>query len=89
MSKYAKKNNRLTIILVTVVFVLITTLAVMITAVSQRSKYEKQIEELQVSHEAEMEALRDELYGNYVTQMAQMEQYYEYGGDVDQIEREA
>jgi hypothetical protein len=36
-----------------------------------------------------MEALRDELYGNYVSQMAELEQYYEYGGDVDQIEREA
>ena len=89
MAKYAKKKNYLTNILIGVVFVLVIFIAVMVTAVTQRTKYEQQIEELQASHEEEMEALRDELYGDYVSQMAEMKQYYEYGGDVDQIEQEA
>ena len=89
MAKYAKKKTRLTGVLLVIVFVLILVIAVMVTAVTQRAKYEKQIEELTANHEAEMEALRDELYETYVSQMAKMEQYYEYGGDVDQIELEA
>lgn len=89
MAKYTKKKNYLTNILLAVVCVLVVVIAVMITAVNQRAKYEKQIEELKVTHEEEMEALRDELYGDYVSQMAEMKQYYEYGGDVSQIEREA
>lgn len=89
MAKYAKKKTRLTGVLMVIVFILILVIAVMVTAVTQRAKYEKQIEELTTTHETEMEALRDELYENYVSQMAKMEQYYEYGGDVDQIEQEA
>jgi hypothetical protein len=89
MAKYIKKKNQLINVLLIIIYVLVIFIAVMITAVTQRTKYEKQIEELKVSHEAAMEALRDELYEDYVSQMAQLEQYYEYGGDVDQIEREA
>jgi hypothetical protein len=89
VAKYAKKKNYLTNILIGVVCVLVVVIAVMITAVNQRAKYEKQIEDLKVTHAEEMEALRDELYGDYVSQMAEMKQYYEYGGDVSQIEREA
>lgn len=89
MAKYAKKKSHLTTVLMVIAFVLVLVIAVMVTAVTQRAKYEKQIEELTTAHETEMEALRDELYENYVSQMAKMEQYYEYGGDVDQIEQEA
>lgn len=71
------------------IYILILALAVSITAISQRAKYAKQIAEINTNHEAEMEALRDELYENYVSQMAELEQYYEYGGDVSQIELEA
>ena len=60
-----------------------------VTTVNQRAKYEKQIEELNTNHEAELEALRDELYESYISKMAELEQYYEYGGDVEQIELEA
>lgn len=90
MAKYAKKKKtRLTTALMIVIFALVIFIAVMVTAITQRSKYEKQIEELVANHEVEMEALRDELYGNYVSSMAELEKYYEYGGDVDEIEREA
>lgn len=93
MAKYAKKKNYLTNVLLIIVCALIVILAVMVTSVvatsKQRTKYEQQIEELTASHEAEMEALRDELYGNYVSQMAEMKQYYEYGGDATEIEHEA
>ena len=90
MAKYAKKKKtRLTTALMIVIFALVIFIAVMVTAITQRTKYEKQIEEILANHEVEMEALRDELYGTYVSRMAELEQYYEYGGDVDEIEREA
>ena len=89
MAKYAKKKNHLTSALMIVIFALVIFIAVMVTAITQRTKYEKQIEEIIANHEVEMEALRDELYGNYVSRMAELEQYYEYGGDVDEIEQEA
>ena len=59
------------------------------TTANQRVKYEKQIEEVNAIHEAEMEALRSELCEDYTSQMAELERYYEYGGDVDLIELEA
>lgn len=89
MSKYVKKKSRLVSIQMVIIYVLVLAIAVMVTAVSQRTKYERQIEELNIKHETDMEALRDELYESYVSQMAKLEQYYEYGGDVDQIEQEA
>jgi hypothetical protein len=89
VSKYLKKKNRFGCIAKAAIYILVIALAVTLTAVSQRAKYEKQIEEINTNHEAEMEALRDELYENYVSQMAELEQYYEYGGDVSQIELEA
>ena len=93
MGKYTKKKNHLINIQMILVSILITVVAVMIavmaTSVNQRVKYEKKIEEINASHEAEMDALRDELYESYVSRMAELEQYYEYGGDVAQIELEA
>lgn len=91
MSKYAKKKNRYNLINIemAMVFVLILVISVMVTSVSQRIKYEKQIEEINANHEIAMEELRDELYGSYMSKMSELEQYYEYGGDVNQIEQEA
>lgn len=93
MSKYVKKNNKIITTELIIIGVLIMILAVMITAAvtmnTQRAKYEKQIDELVSNHEIEMEALRDELYGTYMSKMAELEQYYEYGGDVSEIEQEA
>ena len=89
MSKYAKKSNHLISIQMVIIYILVLAIAVMVTVVSQRTKYERQIEELNIKHETDMEALRDELYESYVSQMAKLEQYYEYGGDVEQIEQEA
>lgn len=89
MSKYAKKSNRLISIQVILIFVLIIAVTVMITIISQRTKYEKQIAELIADHEYELNTLRSELQQDYENQIAVLEQYYEYGGDVAQIEREA
>ena len=89
MSKYAKKKNHLIGIEMAVIYILVIVIAVMIAVVSQRVKYEKQIAELNTQHEAEMVTLRAELQNNYEVQMFALEQYYEYGGDVTQIEQEA
>ena len=89
MSKYLKKKNRWTDIQPMAINVLIVLLAVMTTFICQRVKYEQQIEEINFNHEAEMTALRIELQEDYESKMTELEQYYEYGGDVTQIEREA
>ena len=89
MSKYLKIKNRFVGIQMIVIYILIIALAVMVTAISQRVKYEKQIADLKDSHAVEMSILRTELQENYEAKMSELEQYYEYGGDVSQIEREA
>lgn len=89
MSKYAKKKTNLVRVQLIVVYVLIIVLAVMVTAVAQRVKYEARIDELLVSHDEEIDILRSELAEQYEGQIAELEQYYEYGGNVSQIEREA
>lgn len=89
VSKYLKKKKALIWYQKTAIYILIVALAVMMTAISQRVKYEKQIEEINANHEEEMIALRIELRDDYESQIAELEQYYEYGGDITQIEREA
>lgn len=85
MSKFANNKIRLISIQVMVIYALIIAIVILLTAYRQRTKYEKQIEELNASHEAEITALR----GDYESQLTALEKYYEYGGDVSQIEREA
>lgn len=80
-----KKNNRLVNIQMTIAYILIIVIAVMITSVRQRIKYENKIEEMNASHVGEMESLRLD----YEAKIVELEQYYEYGGDITQIEREA
>ena len=89
MSKYAKKKNNITGIQMVVIYILIIAIVVMVTAIGQRVKYEKQIAEINASHEEEMMTLRSELQENYETKITELKQYYEYGGDVIQIELEA
>ena len=89
MSKYQKHKNNLIGIQMIVIYILVVVLAVMITAIGQRVKYEKQIAEINANHEEELIALRNELKDNYESKMTELEQYYEYGGDITQIEREA
>lgn len=72
-----------------VIYILIIAIVVMVTAIGQRVKYEKQIAEINASHEEEMMTLRSELQENYETKITELKQYYEYGGDVIQIELEA
>lgn len=89
MGKYQKKVNRFSQIQKVVICVIIFAIVIMTPVVSQRVKYEKQIEEINANHEAEMAVLRAELQNDYESKITELEQYYEYGGDVTQIEREA
>lgn len=87
--KYMKKQQPLVSVLIMVAYILVIVLAVMITAVCQRVKYEKRIDDLTAGHEEEMVALRIELQDRYETEISEVRMYYEYGGDVTQIEQEA
>lgn len=89
MSKYQTKVNRSTQIDKAAFYIFVIVAAVIITALCQRVKYKKQIEEININHAEEMVALRAELQNDYESQMAELERYYEYGGDITQIEREA
>ena len=89
MSKCQKKKNNLINIQVTIIYILILTIAVMITIIAQRVKYENQIAEINANHEEEIADLRTELQENYELQVSELVRYYEYGGDIAQIEREA
>jgi hypothetical protein len=70
-------------------YALILVFAVLITALSQTVKYKRQIKEIQALHDEEMKLLRVELKSDYDSQMTELIKYYEYGGDVSQIELEA
>jgi hypothetical protein len=89
VSKYIKKKNRFAGVKVIALCILVVVIAVTITAVRQREKYETQIADINAHHELEMIALRTELRECYESQMAELERYYEYGGDITQIELEA
>ena len=89
MGKYQKKVNCFSQIQKVAIYVIIFAIVIMTPVVSQRAKYEKQIAEINANHEAEIVALREELQNDYKSKVAELEQYYEYGGDVTQIEREA
>ena len=96
MGKYTKKSNstkcrrrQIAQIQRITVYVLILVIAIMITSISQRVKYENQIKELNELHQEDMIALRIELRDDYESEIAEIEKYYEYGGDVEQIELEA
>ena len=89
MIKYLKNKNNLAEIQLVIIYMLIIVIAVMATVVGQRIKYSKQIDEINASHEEEMNALRIELQNDYETRVAELEKYYEYGGDIEQIELEA
>lgn len=89
MSKQTKKKKTVTCVLLAIVYILSIGIAVMATTVSQRTKYESKIEGLTADHEKEITALQDELQADYTTKIAELKAYYEYGGDVTQIEREA
>lgn len=89
MGKRVKKKKRLVTIQMIIAYILIIVVAVMMTALCQRTKYKMQITEINASHEEEMNLLRIELQEDYESKIAELKQYYEYGGDVSQIEREA
>ena len=95
MGKYSKKKRkhskqyRIAMVQRAVVAILILTLAIMITSITQRVKYENRIKEINELHQEDLIALRIELRDQYESEIAAIEKYYEYGGDVSQIEREA
>lgn len=87
--KYMKKQQPLISCLILAAYILVIVLAIMITAVCQRVKFEKRVDEITASHEEDLAALRIELRDRYETEISEIRAYYEYGGDVSQIEREA
>ena len=95
MGKYSKKKRkhskqyRIAMAQRAIVAVLILALAIMITSISQRVKYENRIKEINELHKEELIALRIELTDEHQQEILKLQQYYEYGGDVSQIEREA
>lgn len=98
MGKYTKKSNstkrrrhrrKIAQIQKFTVYILILVIAIMITSISQRVKYENKIKELNELHQEDLIALRVELRDEYESEIAEIEKYYEYGGDVEQIELEA
>lgn len=89
MSKYLNPKHRFANIQMIAIYVLVIILAVTISSISQRVKYEKQIEEINAAHQEELITLRSTLQKEYESKITELEQYYEYGGDVTQIEREA
>ena len=89
MGKYQKKKKNLIRVQVVVTYILLVAISVMITTISQREKYENQIAEINALHEEEMIKLRNELQTVYEAQIVELERYYEYGGDITQIELEA
>lgn len=89
MSKYVKKKVQMPKITGRTAYALILVFAVLITALFQAVKYKHQIKEIKAMHAEEMKLLRVELQSDYDIQMTELKKYYEYGGDVSQIEREA
>ena len=89
MSKYLNQKHRFANIKPIAIYILIILFAIFLTSISQRVKYKKQIEELNAAHQEELATLRSTLQKDYESQITELEQYYEYGGDVSQIEREA
>lgn len=90
MAKYTKKNTKkkkkyLTIIQMVTAYILILVVAVMMTFLCQRTKYENKITEINASHKDEIESIR----ADYESRVTELEQYYGYGRDVEQIELEA
>ena len=95
MGKYSKKKRkhskqyRIAMVQRAVVAILVLVLAIMITSITQRVKYENRIKEINELHQEDLIALRIELRDQYESEIAEIEKYYEYGGDVSEIEREA
>ena len=89
MIKHTTKKPNIVKIQLIIIYVLVLLIVVMFTAISQRLKYENRIEELNATHTQELTALREELEEKYESQLTELKQYYEYGGDISQIEREA
>lgn len=87
--KYARKNDRNAVFDLFAMCTLIIAVTAMITSACHRMMYESRINEINASHEQEIVSLRAELNEQHETQMAELKQFYEYGGDVTQIEKEA
>lgn len=85
MGKRTKKKKNLINIQMIIAYILIVIVAIMMTALCQRAKYEKRIEEINASYEEEISSIR----ADYDSRVTELEQYYGYGRDVEQIELEA
>lgn len=85
MNKNKKKKRCIINIQMIVIYVLVIVITVMFTAICQSVKYEREISEINRVHAEEVSALRQDCEDK----LTELKQYYEYGGDVSQIEREA
>ena len=88
MSKYIKKKSAVKL-RPEATYALVVVLAIVVTSLCQGMKYKKQIKEINASHAEALNLLRVELQADHEAQMTELRQYYEYGGDVSQIELEA
>lgn len=88
MSKYIKKKSAVKL-RPEATYALIVVLAIVVTSFCQGMKYNKRIKEINASHAEAMNLLRIELQTDHEAQMTELRKYYEYGGDVSQIELEA
>lgn len=89
MGKYQKKGKATERLSTLWLCCLIIAIPVIIATAWQSNRYKAQIEEINANHEQEITNLRAEMKETYETQIAELKQFYEYGGDVSQIEREA
>lgn len=85
MGKRTKKKKNLINIQMIIAYILIVIVAIMMTALCQRAKYENQIAEINANYAEEIESIR----ADYESRVTELEQYYGYGRDVEQIELEA
>ena len=87
MGKYVKK--KLKRVPAEAAYIVAVVAVMVITSICQGAKYKKQVRELTDIHNEEMTLLRAELQSDYEAKMTELKQYYEYGGDITQIELEA
>lgn len=89
MGKYQKEISPIENLHLIGRFALIIAVPVIIVVSFLGIRFDSQIKEINAAHQQEMANLRAELNEQHETQMAELKQFYEYGGDVTQIEKEA
>lgn len=89
IGKYQKKSTPANVFILVGFYALIIAMPLMVVTCCQRNRHKAQIEEIRAIHEQEIATLRAEMNEEREKQIAELKQFYEYGGDVAQIEKEA